>query len=647
MPQVRRTFPFSAIVGQALLKQALLLAAVDPRCGGVLIRGARGTAKSTAVRALAAVLPPIPVVAGCPYGCAPDAPAGLCERCTAASADTMIRRPHLVDLPVSASEDRVVGTLDFEHALRHGERRFEPGLLARAHRGILYVDEVNLLDDHLVDVLLDVAASGVNVVEREGVTVAHPARFLLIGTMNPEEGELRPQLLDRFGLCADVTGIATATDRMEIVRRRQRFEDEPEAFSAEWSAKDAELGSRIEAARKGLLGVTLPDAVLHEIARLTATLEVEGHRADLVIARAAMALAALNGGSIVTSEHVAEVSPLVLAHRLSTDSLAGQMMSQGVRASFGTALIAPSVVDAATSPHAESSATGAPPLGESAKDLLAPVGGTAEMESAPASVERLHSDRVRRGRRLEAPAHDRTGRHVRARPHRPGEEPDIALDATLRAAAPRQAWREGELAVRLEPEDLQRKVRTHRAGVTVCLCVDASGSMGAARRMEAAKGAVMALLADAYVRRDRVALVSFRGTQAETVLEPTDSVERARRALAQLPVGGATPLASGIARAVEVLRAERVRDASMVPWLVLVTDGRANVGLGTGLATDDARRAAERVRSARIRALVVDPGGGEHAPARQLARAAHAEYVSLAQVEGDALAHAVRAHLDA
>ncbi len=286
------TYPFSAIVGQEKMKLALILNAIQPAIGGVLIRGEKGTAKSTAVRALAAVLPELKVVADCPFSCPPDQLEAMCASCRARfeqgeSLPTVHRRMRVVDLPINASEDRVVGTLDLEHALREGRRRFEHGVLAEANRGILYVDEVNLLDDYVVDVLLDAAAMGTNIVEREGISFSHPARFMLVGTMNPEEGELRPQLTDRFGLCVDIESIHDIRQRVEIVERRERFEAEPIAFLASYSTVEQELRTRIIQAAQTEKCVTVPRNVAELIAMINIELNVDGHRGDIVMRRAA------------------------------------------------------------------------------------------------------------------------------------------------------------------------------------------------------------------------------------------------------------------------------------------------------------------------------------------------------------------------
>lgn len=317
---MRVTYPFTAIVGQEKMKRALLLNAVNPLIGGVLIRGERGTAKSTAARGLAALLPAIQAVDGCPFACRPDQTAGLCSSCRLASETgempVSMRDTPFVDLPVSATEDRVVGTLDIEKAIQKGERHFEPGILAAANRGVLYVDEVNLLDDHVVDLLLDSAAMGVNVVEREGISVQHPSRFVLVGSMNPEEGDLRPQLLDRFAHSVDVVGIHTPKERVEILRRRTRFEQDAARFGADFAGEAGTLGERIIAARRLYDSVTYTDKDLYTIAALTSSFHVDGHRADIVILKTARAQAAFEGRTAITDRDILLAAELALPHRM-------------------------------------------------------------------------------------------------------------------------------------------------------------------------------------------------------------------------------------------------------------------------------------------------------------------------------------------
>lgn len=321
-----QSFPFSAIVGQDEMKTAILIAAIDPGIGGVLVLGDRGTGKSTAVRALAALLPPMKAVVGCRYGCDPADNAARCEACAQLRAEGKVPRTHaipvpVVDLPLGATEDRVVGALDLERALSQGVKAFEPGLLAQAHRGFLYIDEVNLLEDHLVDLLIDVAASGENVVEREGLSVRHPARFVLVGSGNPEEGELRPQLLDRFGLSVEVKTPDNLADRVEVVRRRDAYEHDRAAFIERWQKDDERIRKQITAARKRLPDVAITDAVRERISALCAALGTDGLRGDLTLLRAARAMAALDGDKAVGDAHIRRVAAPALRHRLRRNPL--------------------------------------------------------------------------------------------------------------------------------------------------------------------------------------------------------------------------------------------------------------------------------------------------------------------------------------
>ncbi len=339
---MREPFPFSAIVGQEEMKQALMIAAVDPVVGGVLVFGDRGTGKSTAVRALAALLPPMRSVRGCRYHCDPAWGAGLCEDCQARgeTLEQVFVPVPVVDLPLGATEDRVVGALDLERALAHGEKAFEPGLLARANRGFLYIDEVNLLEDHLVDLLIDVAASGENVVEREGLSVRHPARFVLVGSGNPEEGELRPQLLDRFGLSVEVTTPQDIASRIDIVRRRDAYDRDPAAFAARWAAEDQRLLERLEAARALLSAVEVPDPVLGTATRLCMALGTDGLRGELTLLRAARALASLEGETTVSEAHIRRIAPSALRHRLRRDPLDESGSTARVARAIGEVLAA-------------------------------------------------------------------------------------------------------------------------------------------------------------------------------------------------------------------------------------------------------------------------------------------------------------------
>jgi magnesium chelatase subunit D len=568
-------YPLSAIVGQEALVEALLVNAVAPEVGGVLVRGQRGTAKSTAVRGLAPLLPPVSAAQAEAFAFAPGelAPGGP----VAADAAVAERAAPLVELPLGTTLDRLVGSLDLGRALA-GERAFEPGLLARAHQGILYVDEVNLLPDHLVDALLDAAASGVARVEREAVSVAHAARFLLVGTMNVEEGDLRPQLLDRFGLGVEVGTPADPSVRAEIVRRRLAFESDPRGFAERWRAQESALAARIAQARAHVARVRLPERELLRITGACAKLGVDGVRGDIVSARAARALAALDGAEEVREEHVRRATALALAHRRRRDPLDGQMPTDD---DLQRALDEPPDDDPppgggrpSSAPPAATTNGGPPDASETAdapasetSAAFAPQRPARPKTEAPAAA-RLPAGTVTLAGVGRGPA----GRRARtsgpgagaidSRPARPGCD-DLALVATLRA--------------RLlgEPADhLREHVRSGREGVFLCLVVDASGSMGARQRLARVKGALTGLLRDAYARRDRVAVVAFRDSAAEVLVAPGAPLERAAAALAVLPTGGRTPLAAGLAAAELLARREALRDPARRSIAVVLTDGR-------------------------------------------------------------------------
>ena len=617
-------YPFAGIVGMADLKLALLLNAVSPAIGGVLVRGEKGTAKSTMVRGLAALLPPVPVVPGCPYSCDPAAPDPACPAGPHGAATPELRPVTLAELPVGATEDRLTGSLDIERVLTAGTTAFQPGLLAAAHRGVLYVDEVNLLHDHLVDLLLDAAALGVNYVEREGVSVRHASRFLLVGTMNPEEGELRPQLLDRFGLTVQVTASQDWAERAEVVRRRLAFEADPAGFITRFSADTAILAAQVVAARDRLPGVDLPDAALRQICAVCGSFGVDGMRADLVTARTAIALAAWHGRDVVTEEDIRIAARLALPHRRRRDpfdapGLDEQALDEALREASSEADPGPEPPDLRGPEDPDDGPDHGPdggpddgPGGPSGPGGLPDSSTSQPPQQSHQPAEAPPSAPVSpaapfRARLLTVPgvgegapgrrsaARGPFGRTVGAR--LPQDRSfALHLPATVRAAALRgpravgpgstaaPAARGATPLLRPTPADLREAVREGREGNLVLFAVDASGSMAARQRMRAVKAAVLSLLLDAYQRRDKVGLVTFRGAGAELTLPPTSSVEAAARRLASLTTGGRTPLAAGLARAARVLAAERLRDPRRRALLVVVTDGRATSGSDADLA---------------------------------------------------------------
>ncbi|MEX2982147.1 putative cobaltochelatase [Streptomyces sp. C36] len=681
------TYPFTAIVGMDDMRLGLLLNAIAPSIGGVLVRGEKGTAKTTTVRALSTLLPVVDTITACRFSCDPAAPDPSCPDGPHEGGSSATRPARMVELPVGASEDRLVGALDIERALAEGVKAFEPGLLADAHRGVLYVDEVNLLGDHLVDALLDAAATGAAYVEREGVSVRHASRFLLVGTMNPEEGELRPQLLDRFGLTVEVAASRETDERVEVVRRRLAYDEDPAAFAAKWAAEEDALRERIAAARALLPDVRLGDGALRRIAAVCAGFEVDGMRADIVTARTATALAAWAGRTDVTTADVRQAALLSLPHRrrrnpfdapgLDEDRLdeildgfeddepepepdpepegpdddgpdgggPGDRGPDGGRPQDGPerADTAPDVPG-----QRQDSGSPAPQEGSSAPEAAPGTGGEAPEAAAVAAADPFRARRFdvpglgegadgRRSRALTA-----HGRTTGARRPRGGALGRLHLAATVQAAAPHQRARGRSgpgLVVRRD--DLREAVREGREGNLVLFVVDASGSMAARKRMSAVKGAVLSLLMDAYQRRDKIGMITFRGSGAEVALPPTSSVEAGAARLEKLPTGGRTPLAAGLLQAREVLRVERMRDPSRRPLLVVVTDGRATGG-PEPLAR--AARAAGLLAGEGTASVVVDCEAG---PVRlglagELGRALGGPVVTLEELRADSVATLVR-----
>jgi magnesium chelatase subunit D len=625
-------FPFSAIVAMDDMRLALVLNAISPAIGGVLVRGEKGTAKSTAVRALTAVLPGIAVIEGCRFSCSPTEPDPQCpDGPHPAGAAAQHRPTRLVELPVGATEDRLTGSLDVGRALTEGVTSFQPGLLAAAHRGVLYVDEVNLLHDHLVDLLLDAAALGTSYVERDGVSVRHEARFLLVGTMNPEEGELRPQLLDRFGLTVEAVAPRDPSTRAMVVRRRMAFDAGPAAFAARFADEEAAIAASIAAARARLAAVVVDDESLERIAAVCASFGVDGLRADIVITRAAAAHAAWRGAEAVTRDDIRAAARLALPHRRRRNPFDAPGLDEK---QLDEALDEADDPDDDPDPQPPSPEHGddGGPASTGNRDSVPPIGATF------------------RARRLEVPGkgHGTVGHRSRAYTDGgrtvgaslPESAPrDVHLNATLAASAPHQVrrGRTGPGLV-LERDDLRERRREGRESNLVLFVVDASGSMAARRRMEAVKGAVLSLLLDAYQRRDKVGLICFRGSGAQLLLPPTSSVEAAASRLEHMPTGGQTPLATGLTEAHATLCRERLRDPLRRPLLVVVTDGRHTAG-------GDPETAAQRLRRDGIASVVIDCESG---PVRlglsgALAEALGAEYLNLGDLSVDTLAGSVRA----
>jgi magnesium chelatase ATPase subunit I len=580
------TYPFTAIVGQEEMKLALILNLVDRLIGGVLIMGHRGTGKSTAVRALAALLTPIQVVAGCPYNCDPSNP---CSNCLTKQKRSSQSVPvPVVELPLGATEDRVCGTIDIERALASGSKVFDPGLLARANRGFLYIDEVNLLEDHLVDLLLDVAATGRNRVEREGISVEHPASFVLIGSGNPEEGDLRPQLLDRFGLHTEVVTENYLKNRVDIVERRDAYDHDREGFCESYAPEQKQLAKRIARARANLLKVTVSRAILEKIAQLCSDLKVDGHRGELTIMRAARALAAFEGRRSVNESDVRRVSAMSLRHRLRRDALDETATSEQIEQTIDQ-VFPPENRDRTDSQTDNDNS--AQDSGFNSKPSTAQNGGRpnkAEVPSPPAVENRVRESRLeeqlqprdrsrktrsksRRSAGAKAAIQQLRGRYTRSVSFK-NDGARVAVDATLRAMA-------CEARAPFTPVSsgaLRYKLLKDKQGTLFIFAIDASGSM-AANRIARAKSTILKLLRKSYLNRDSVAIISFHGMNANLDLPPSRSILRARRVLDSLRMGGSTPLGAGLVTTIELINL--VGDKFGETVVLLFTDGRSNVPL--------------------------------------------------------------------
>lgn len=641
------TYPFTAIVGQDEARSALLLCAVNPRIGGVLLSGEKGTAKSTVVRGLAELFP------------------GRVMR----------------TLALGATEDRLVGGLDLEATLATGRPVLQPGLLSEVDGGVLYVDEVNLLDDHLVDLVIDACAGTVRV-EREGLKAALASRFVLVGTMNPEEGALRPQLLDRFGLCVEVHGEADPEARAEIIRRRLDHDADPTGFARRWQDDQERQAAAIGRAQRIVDQIALNRTVTELIGSLCRHNHVAGHRADVVMAEATRAHAALAGRRTATEDDVLAISEMVLRHRRRDETPSDPppppeppQQEQPENQQPNQPDQRPDQPGHDPSDDVENGSQDeddAPPTSsqddQQRDDHADPDDQTDQTNQQPNPGEQVAAvgdpfairplepgqDRLARrasGRRLRTRSKDRRGRYISARPTTVPD--DLALDATLRAAAVHQRSRRADpsrpaMAVHVEPGDWRAKVRTGRSASCVILVVDASGSMGSRGRMTASKGAILSLLLDAYVKRDRVCLIGFRRDRAEVLVPVTSSVEVAQRGLAELPVGGRTPLAAGLVTACEVVRPLLLKDPGLRPLLVLVTDGRGNVGLDgkpNSRATDEALKVADEIGADRRLSWVVidteDPRGIQLSRANDIATALGGPCLRIDDLRADDLVNVV------
>jgi len=641
----RVVLPFTAIIGQEKLKKALILNAINSNLHGVLIKGEKGTAKSTAVRALADLLPDIEVVI-CPFNCSPTEPSLQCDICNEKfnndnKLKTEKRKMRVVELPLGATEDRVIGTLDIEKALKGDITALQPGVLAEVSRGILYIDEVNLLDDHLVDVLLDSAAMGVNVIEREGISVSHPSRFILVGTMNPEEGELRPQLLDRFGLQVDVSGIKDVNERIQIIKTVEDFEDDPHGFIKKYKEKQNELKERILNARELLKKVKISDELLEKIAKLCIELGVDGHRADILIASTAKTIAAYNQREKVNKEDVKEAADLVLPHRMKKkpfeepkpiEDKIDQVMDENKEDDEDT-----------KEEEKEQNTEEEQPQKSKQEDQnrTGRLEKTFDIENSEKPEIKIEKDRKLRigsGRRTKTLS-TKSGKYVKARI--PNEKTsDIAIDATIRASVARKG------SLKIEREDFREKIRERKKSTVIVFVVDSSGSMAAKKRMNAAKGAVMSLLEDAYQKRDKVGFVAFRGNKAEILLNPTSSVALAARHLKDLPTGGRTPLPDGMHKGFELLKKEMNKDKNAIPMMVLVSDGKGNVPINNDVKHEILSLANE-IKEKNMNLVVIDSEHGflKLGYNKEIVEVSNGKYYNLNELNAEGITNTIKSSL--
>jgi len=667
----RTVLPFTAIVGQEKLKKALILNAINMNLHGVLIKGEKGTAKSTAVRALADLLPEIEVVK-CPFNCSPEEISLQCDNCNikhnnGEKLETEMRKIRVVELPLGATEDRVIGTIDIEKALKDGIKALQPGVLAEVNQGILYIDEVNLLDDHLVDILLDSAAMGVNIIEREGVSISHPSKFILVGTMNPEEGELRPQLLDRFGLQVDVAGVKDVGERVRIIKTVEEFEYNPPEFIKKYKTKQDELKINILNARKLLKNIEISDKLLKKIAKLCIELGVDGHRADILIASTAKTIAAYNMRNEVDEDDIKEAADLVLPHRMRKqpfqepepiEDKIDEMMNDDNDENDDDEQQddeqeqeekeddEQKQEEKEEQEDDEQEPQPQPPQPENDDNKTGKQKKNYDIGNSQNPEIKINKDKKLRmgsGKRAKTLS-SKSGKYVKSKI--PKEKAsDIAIDATIRASIVRNVGY-GKGNIKIEKEDLREKVREKKKASVIVFVVDSSGSMAAKKRMEAAKGAVMALLEDAYQKRDKVGFVAFRGNKAEALLKPTSSVELAARYLKELPTGGRTPLPDGMYKGFELLKREINKDKNTIPAMVLISDGKGNVPIQKNVR-EEVISLANEIKENNIHLMVIDSGQGfvKLGYNSEIVEASCGEYINLDELSADNIVSAIKSNL--
>ncbi|MCB2289414.1 magnesium chelatase subunit D family protein [Clostridium sp. CS001] len=602
-------FPFSAVVGQDKMKKALILNVINPNIGGVLVSGEKGSAKSTIIRALANVMENMSVI----------------------------------NLPLNATEDRVVGSIDIKKALKEGRKSLEAGLLKSAHNNFLYIDEVNLLSEHIVNILLEVSSKGVNVIEREGISYSHPSKFVLVGSMNPEEGVLRSQFIDRFGLYVEVKGETDIDLRTEIMDRCLRYERNPKEFCNEWISRDKVVKKSIEKARKLIDKTTVSKENMYFAASLSMEGKCSGNRSEIKLIQTSKAIAALDERTIVELEDIKEAAFYVLPHRI-REAVSFEEEDQYSEESNGDV----EQVDGQLENEKDNG--NSDPQQDSYENMSSGLDG----ESGTSEKETLSNEKVEAvndyseklsikvvfegksqlkglGKRSKVKTNSKSGRYVKYKFPK-GKLKDIAFDATFRIAACNQQNRDRSSGlICIKPEDFREKVRERRTGATILFIVDASGSMGARKRMGIVKGAVLSLLNDAYQKRDKVGVIAFRKQEAEVLLNVTRSVDLAEKCLKYLPTGGKTPLALGLHRADELLKAERIRNPDSLQFIILVSDGKANVPLMSNNAFEDALNIGEKFNSKGIKSMIIDTEDSyiQYGFAEKLSKVMDSQYIKI------------------
>ncbi len=638
-----KPYPFTAIVGQDLMKLALILNAINPKIGGVLIKGTKGTGKSTAVRALADLLPEIEVIKDCPFNCNPKNLKESCHSCQdkiiagdIKEENIILKEMRVINLPINSTEDRVVGTIDIKEALMKGIKALEPGILAEANRNILYIDEVNLLADNVADILLDSAAMGLNIIEREGISFHHPSNFILIGTMNPEEGNLRPQLLDRFGLSVDVERIEIVDQRVLIIKYVEDFQKDPNNFYSKFKKKQKDLRNKIVKARKSLNLVQISEEDLKKIAQLCIDFRTDGHRADITITRTAKTVAVFNDRIVVNEDDIKIAAKLSLSHRLRRLPFEDQTFNEkDLEDMFEKQK------ELKTDKNNLNDITGDHQILNIKEEVF-------EINKDIKADKIIQKKKIRKemnisGQRIIHPTTSVRGKYIGGQKPRGLKIPmshDIALNETLNEAAlepeNRDAIKNGGNLI-IKEEHIHIKKRMGKSSYLIIFCVDASGSIGANGRMEVVKGIIFSILQSNYVYRDKVSLIVFRKDKAEIILPPTRSTDLAYKLLKEIPTGGTTPLVAGLIKAMDVALEENRKESGYIPLIILLTDARGNVYYKD--AIDDVLKTGEQISKHNIGTIIIDveDSNVKLEICKKLAKSANAAYYHIDNLNNEKL----------